>query len=84
MYNTEPALNKQTISAFESLYLKGIKRRHVKFLGVLSLNIIQHLYKNYGTLNQVGIDDNDKKMSEYYNPTLPIEVLHKCSVQRSK
>ena len=75
MYNTDLALTKQIISAFDGLYLKGIERRHVKFLGVPALDIIQHLYDNYGTLNQVDIDENDKKMSEPYDPTLPIEIL---------
>ena len=58
MHNTDLALTKKTISAFDGLYLKGIKIRHVKLPGVPSLNIIQHLYSNYGTLNQVDIDDS--------------------------
>ena len=75
MHNTNLDLTKQIISAFGGLYLKGIKIRHVKFLRVPLLDIIQHLYDNYGTLNQVDIDENDKKMSKHYDPTLPIEVL---------
>ena len=75
MHNTNLDLTKQIISAFGGLYLKGIKIRHVKFLRVPSLDIIQHLYNNYVTLNQVDIDDNEKKMREHYKPTLPIEVL---------
>ena len=75
MHNTDLALTNQIISAFGGLYLKGIETRHVKFLGVPSLDIIQHLNDNYGTLNQVDIDENDKKMSEHYDSTLPIEVL---------
>ena len=75
MHNTNLDLTKQIISAFGGLYLKGIKIRHVKFLRVPSLDIIQHLYDNYGTLNQVDIDENEKKMSEHYDPSLTIEVL---------
>ena len=75
MHSTDLDLTKQIISAFNRLYLKGIEIRHEKFLGVPSLDIIQHLYNNYVTLNQVDIDDNDKKMREHYKPTLPIEVL---------
>ena len=63
-HNTNLALTKPIVSAFYGLYLKVIKRRHVKFLEVPSLEIIQHLYVNYVTLNQVDIDNNDKKMSE--------------------
>ena len=75
MHNNDLALTKQIISAFGGFYLKGIKRRHEKFLGVSLLNIIQHLYNNYVTLNQVDIDDNDREMRKYYDPTLPIEVM---------
>ena len=75
MHNTGLVLTKQITSAFGGLYIKGTKRRHVKFLGVPSLGIIQHLYDNYGTLNQVDIDENDKRMSEHCEPTLPIKVL---------
>ena len=75
MHNTYLVLTKQIVRAFDGLYLKVIKIRHVKFLGVPSLDIIQHLYKSYGTINQVDIDDNEKKMSKHYDSTLPIEVL---------
>ena len=75
MHNTNLALNKQIISAFDGPYLKGMKRRYEKFLVVPSLDIIQHFYDNYDTLNQVDIDNNDKKMSESYYPKLSIEVL---------
>ena len=60
MHNTDLVLTKKIISAFDGLYLKGIERRYVKFLGVPSINIIQHLYGNYGILNQVDMDDNEK------------------------
>ena len=75
MHDTDLALTEKIINAFDGLYLKGIEIRHVKFLGVPLLDIIQHLYDNYGTLNQVDINDNYNKMSEHYDPPLPIEVL---------
>ena len=75
MHNTYLVLTKQIVRAFDGLYIKVIKIRHVKFLGVPSLDIIQHLYKSYGTINQVDIDDNEKKMSKHYDSTLPIEVM---------
>ena len=75
MHNTDLVLTKQIISAFNSLYLKVIERRHVKSVGVPSLDIIQNIYDNYDKLNQVDIDDNDNKMSKHYDPKLPIEVL---------
>ena len=75
MHNTDLTLTKQIISDFDGLYLKGIKIRYVKFLGVPSFDIIQHIYNNYGTLNQVDIYKNNKTMSKNYDPTLPIKVL---------
>ena len=65
MHNTNLELTKQIVSDFDGLYLKVIDWRHVQFLVVPSFDIIQHLYDNYGTLNQVDIDDNEKKMREY-------------------
>ena len=75
MHNIDLVLTKQIMSDFNVLYPKGIERRYVKFLGLPSLHIIQHLYDNNDTLNQVDIDHNENKMSEHYNPTLPIKVL---------
>ena len=43
MHNTDLALTQQITSDFDGLYLKGIKIRHVKFLGVPLLDITQHL-----------------------------------------
>ena len=68
-------MTNQIISDFDGLYLKGVDWRQVKFIGVPSLNIIQYIYDTYVTLNQVYIDENGKKMRDYYDATLPIEVL---------
>ena len=35
MHNTDLALTKQIISAFDGLYIKGIERRYVKLLGFI-------------------------------------------------
>ena len=75
MHNTDLELTKKIISAFNGLYLKVIEIRHVTFLGVPFLGIIQYLYNKYGTPNQVYIDDNDKKISENYDPKIPTKVL---------
>ena len=75
MHNTDLALDKQIISDFDGLYLKGIERRHVRFLRVPSINIIQHIYNFYDTFNEGDIDDNDTKLSKNYESTLPNEVL---------
>ena len=75
MHNTDLALDKQIISDFDGLYLKGIERRHVRFIRVPSINIIQHIYNFYDTFNEGDIDDNDTKLSKNYESTLPNEVL---------
>ena len=45
------------------------------FVGITTLNMLQHLYDNYGIISAVDLADNDDKLREAYDPSQPIETL---------
>jgi len=48
---------------------------HTGYVGVKAQQILDNLYKNYGVITAVDIEDNDTRMREPYNPTFPIETF---------
>ena len=48
---------------------------HTGYVGVTTIQMLDHLNENYGIITVVDIEDNDTRMREPYNPTFPIETL---------
>ena len=53
----------------------GLRDHHTGFVGITTLDILQHLYDNYGVISAVHLADNDDKLRETYAPSQPIESL---------
>ena len=48
---------------------------HTGYVGITTLQMLTHLYDNYGIITAVDIENNDEEMRIPYNPALPIESL---------
>lgn len=72
---TDNALKQQIQDAFDPVYLRGLRNRHTAFANVRTLQMIQHLYTNYGPISQVDLDSNHKRLNSPYDPSVPIEIL---------
>ena len=72
---TDNALKQQIQDAFDPVYLRGLRNRHTAFANVRALQMVQHLYTNYGPITQVDLDDNYKRLNAPYDPSVPIENL---------
>ena len=72
---TDQALQQQIITVFDEEYLLGLRDPHTGFVGITTLNMLQHLYDNYGVISAVDLADNDDKLREAYDPSQPIETL---------
>ena len=75
-YNiTSSALKQLLLKAFDEMYFKGIRDRHVGYNNVTLLQMIQHLYTNYGVITPSDLADNDARMRETFDATKPVEEL---------
>ena len=75
MSRIDQALQQQLITAFNEQYLRGLRNVHTRYVGVVTFQILTHLYDNYGIITAVNIENNDEEMRTPYNPALPIETL---------
>ena len=72
---TDQALQQQLIAVFDEEYLRGLRNMHTGYVGVTTIQMLDHFYENYGIITAVDIEDNGTRMREPYNPTFPIETL---------
>ena len=72
--NTELALKSQLIDTFDDTYFRGLRGRHTGFFGITYLQMIAHLYHNYGIITALDIVENEKRMDKPYDPSEAIEL----------
>lgn len=73
--NDKLALKSQFIEVFDETYFRGLRNQQTVFFGVLYLQMIIHLYDNYGMITAVDIIQNEKKMGKLYDPSETIETF---------
>ena len=71
--NTELALKSQIIDTFDDTYFRGLRGRHTGFFGITYLQMVAHLYDNYGIITALDIIENEKRMDKPYDPSEAIE-----------
>lgn len=59
---TDQALQQQLITAFDEQYIRGLQNMHTGYVGVTTLQMLTHLYDNYGIITAVDIENNDEEM----------------------
>ena len=69
------ALKNQLIAAVDDAYLQGIKDLTTKYHNVTLLAMLEHLYNNYGKINEDAKQQNLKKMNMPYDVTTSIELF---------
>lgn len=74
-YNTDLALKKQLIAAVPNMYIKAIEHNIYGFALVTTLQILTHLWANYGKIRPADLDINIKKLQTPWFPPTPIEDL---------
>ena len=75
--STTPQIDERVRNHKENLreYLSGLRNMYTDYVSVITQQMLDHLYENYGAITAVDIEDNDTRMRESYNPTFPIETL---------
>ena len=70
---TYDACKSQLLEAFDEIYFRGLRNRHTGFTGISYLDMITHLYNNFGIITAVDIMENEKRMDAQYDPSITIE-----------
>ena len=70
---TDDACKSQLLEAFDKIYFRGLRNRHTGFTGISYLDMITHLYNNFGIITAVDIMENEKRMDAQYDPSVAIE-----------
>ena len=70
---TDLALKSQLLDVFEDIYFRGLRDRHTGFTSITYMEMITHLYTNYGIISAVDIIENEKRMDSQYDPSVAIE-----------
>ena len=74
---TDKALKQQVLGAVDPMYVDSLRNMHTGFTAVSTLDIMTHLYDNYGQISTMDLDDNEKRMKTKYDPAHPMDVLFK-------
>jgi hypothetical protein len=74
-YETDKALRNQLILATPPAYVRSLYDDTLGFGNVTCLQLLLHLWHNYGRITQAELDANLLRMAAAWNPPTPIEVL---------
>ena len=69
------ALKQQLISAIDETYLRGLRNNIYGYMNVSVLQMITYLYENYGDIEPGDLSENNKRFTNPYDASTPIETL---------
>ena len=73
--NVQNALKQQLLAAVDDIYVRTLRNTHTGYARVTTLELLTHLYKVYGRLTPMALQDNDNRFRQAYNPAEPFEML---------
>ena len=71
----DKALKSLLISAVDEACIRCLRHRHVGYAQVTTLQLITHLYDTYGRITPNALKENDQRLHQAYDPTMPFEIL---------
>lgn len=74
---TDAALKQQLLEAIGEVYVESLRNIHTGYTTVTTLQLLTHLYTNYGQISAMDLDENEKRMKAKYDPNDPIDKLFK-------
>ncbi len=73
--DTDKALRNMLIDAVPDIYLRKIKDKQIGYSNVTCLQVLTHLWDNYGVITQAELDENQDRMRTPWHPPMKIEAL---------
>jgi hypothetical protein len=74
-HEVDQALHKQILTSVPDVYIRALKHATTGYGNVTSLQLLTHLWSNYGTITQTELDANQTRMQIPWNPPTPVEAL---------
>ena len=75
--NIITALKNQLLSEIDNIYICALKDCHVGYMNQPICAILHHLFKNYGNITPLELEDNNTKMRSNWEPNSPFDCLIK-------
>ena len=75
--NVITALKNQLLLAIDHIYIHALQDRHVGYMDQPIHAILHHLFKNYGNITPLELENNDTKMRLNWDPNSPFDCLIK-------
>ena len=75
--NTSTALKNCIINAVDDEYTEKLKKKITGYATVTPLELLTHLWTNYGEVGENDLKPNEARMKAQWNPPTPIETLFK-------
>lgn len=75
--NMDVALKTLLLEAVEECYVNELRNRYTGYLGVSTLDIIDHLMDRYGKISPSALKENEDAMKEPIDTSVPIDVYFK-------
>ena len=63
------ALKKRVVAVVETVFLYPLVDQFMGFIQVTALTMLQHLFSSYGSIDEIGLEENAVKMVGTYDPT---------------
>ena len=74
-YRTDQALKQLLLGAVEEMYVSSLRNQYTGYTAVTTMQILTHLYDNYGQISNLDLDGNEHNMKKKYDLDQPIDVL---------
>ena len=66
---------KLALDSMAKIYYKTLKHTHTEYAIVFLWQLLYHLVTTYTAINQLDLEKNQEKMTAWYDPNAPIEML---------
>ena len=74
---TQDALKNQILKNVDEEYINALEHDITKYSQVTPLELLTHLWSNYGAIEESDLSANEERMKQAWNPPTPIEELYK-------
>ena len=78
------ALKEQIIASVDDQYINVLEANIIGYTNVTPLQLLEHLWKNYGKTQENDLSANETMMKTAWHPPTPIEELYKQLRNRQK
>ena len=72
----DTSLKQQLLGTVNEIYYQTLRNRHTGYSIISTRDILTHLYTQYGNITPQDLQDNDFKMKNPFDTSLPIETLY--------